>query len=88
MSRLPIELTVFCFTDLPGLRSQTSDAAVIYGPHVGQSHTRIAGVEVMVTNELTGFERTAQAVAWGNFLPSGALATALTYAIPDLKCPA
>ncbi len=50
---------------------QTPDTATIHGNVVDQSHAAVTGVQVVAKNSLTGFERTSQTDASGNFSIGG-----------------
>ena len=60
-----------CLVLCAHLFAQTPDTATIRGQVVDQTHAAISGVEVLVVNKATGFERKAQTDSSGNFSISG-----------------
>jgi len=66
MPRLAL-LLCLCFA----LLSQTPDTATVTGHITDQTGTAMAGVDVKLTNTLTGFERTAQTDSSGAFSIAG-----------------
>ncbi|MGC1620604.1 MAG: TonB-dependent receptor [Candidatus Acidiferrum sp.] len=74
---------LFALLSLP-LLAQTPDTATIHGEVTDQSHAAVQGVQVTVTNTLTGLQRTARTDSSGAF-SLGGLPIAGTYAINALK---
>ncbi len=66
------------------LTAQTPDTAALYGQVTDQSHAAVPGVQVTVTNTLTGLERSAATTASGNFSLVG-LPIAGSYTIQAAK---
>jgi len=66
------------------IAAQTTDMAAIHGQVLDPSHAGVGGVQITVKNTRTGYERTAQSDATGNFSVAG-LPIAGAYEVTALK---
>jgi len=62
-----LSLITILLSSAISLLAQTPDTATLRGQVMDQSHAAITGVEVKITNTLTGAERTARTDASGSF---------------------
>ena len=71
MSRLLTFLTLSSLLFTLSLAAQTPDTATIHGQVVDQSHAVVSGVQITVSNTLTGLERKVQTDSSGKFSLEG-----------------
>jgi Carboxypeptidase regulatory-like domain len=71
LKKVGLPMWVFLMSFSIGLYAQTPDTATIHGIITDQSHAAVTGVDITVTNQQTGLQRTANSNASGEYSIAG-----------------